>query len=421
MGLRIATDRTVDSAGRFLQQCVPVAGLLKHSWTEFRAWLALPHVRRPLVIGGTTRLVIFVTAFLGIRLLGARQPNQFLYHGGAPHPVTFIDNFKRFDAYWFLNIARNRYQFHGVQEQITEQIPKAHETNVTPFPLYPMIIWMAGQLVGDFTVGGLLVSIFAFLASLVLFYGMVETDEDPEVAWRATLYLAIYPTAWLYNSLYSESLFLLLALLTLKKARERKPVICGLYGMAASLCRLAGGTLAAPVLAEFLFGDGTRPRRKNLVPGLLAAALVSTGWIAYFSYLYGLTGDFFTYFNAQQGWHKAFRAPWASLWSLLAPGLLRSPTRLMDLGSVVLFFGLAVGGVRRLRVSHSLLVWVGLLMPLCVTNLLGLPRYLMVLFPAFVVLAHWGRRPAVNQIVRFGFAMLMAVMMMAWVQWRHSF
>jgi hypothetical protein len=113
--------------------------------------------------------------------------------------------------------------------------------------------------------------------------------------------------------------------------------------------------------------------------------------------------------------------PWTSLWRLLAPDLLGDGVRMVRLGALALFIPLAVSCVRHLRVSYSTYVVMGVLMPLSVSNLLGLPRYLMVLFPAFMMLARWGRSRTVHLAIVVGFCLLLPALMMTWMQWRHSF
>ena len=392
-------------------------------WPHLKAWLSRPENRTPLLVGGSTRVLIFFIAFIGIRFVGDQSPDAFLYHGGQPHPVKLLDNFQRFDSYWFLNIARNGYRYFGVQEQMDRKrrVAREDETNITPFPLYPMGIWLLNLAVGDRTLSGMLLSLGCFLGALMVFYRMVRDDFGHGVAGRAVLYISIYPTAWLYNALYSESLFLLLTLLCLWRARKGNALEAGLFGMGAAATRLAGSLMVVPVVAEFLLGDKRQPHWHKTSPALLAGALTCMGWVGYFIYLRGLTGKLLIYFVAQRGWHKGFAMPWTALWNLLAPGLFRSAMRVVQLAFLLLFTPLTVLGLQRLRPSYALLLLLGFLMPLCVTNMLGLPRYFMVLYPAFILLAQAGEDRRVHTAVTVGFPLLMGMMMMPWLMWLHSY
>ncbi len=392
-------------------------------WPALKEWLSRPDIKTPLLVGAGTRFLIFFVAFVAIRFVGDPTPQNFLYHGGRPHPVKLLDNFQRFDSYWFLNIARHGYRYFGVQEQIDREkrIPRKRETNITPFPLYPLSIWLLNQAIGDRTLSGLLLSLGCFMVSLVLLYRMVREDYGHRIAGRTVLYLSIFPTAWFYNALYSESVFFLLTLLCLRSARQGRALSAGLYGMGASLTRLAGGLLALPVAAEFLMGDERKINWRNTYPAFLASALTTMGWLGYFAYLRGLTGNLLIYFVAQRGWHKGFAMPWTALWNLLAPGLFRSGMRLIQLATLLLFVPLSLVGFKRQRPSYAALLGLGLLMPLCVTNMLGLPRYVMVLFPAFIIMAQGGKDSRVHTAIMVVFPLLMGVLLMPWLLWMHSF
>ena len=376
-------------------------------------WLARPHIRTPLVIGAVSRLIIFLVAFLGVQMFGVKRPHRSMLHGGTPHTVSLLQAFQRFDAYWFLNVARNGYQ---VRSHKTPQ----RETNVSAFPLYPVMMKLVGVVTRDLTAAGTLISLTCFFGVLLLLFREVQRDHDEETATRAILYLSIFPTAWFYQAVYAEALLLLLALLTMRTARQGKPLACGLLGMGASLTRLAGGVLALPVLFEFSFGGGTRVRPQGLVKGLLPAVMITTGWLAYFSYISAMTNRFWFYFTAHRG-YSSLVEPWTTLWNLVAPKLLQSPTRLVALAILVIFLAAAVKAAHQLRLGHSMYLAVGILFCLSSPNMVGLPRYLMMLFPVYVVLARWARTRVRHLTLMVGFCMVHGALLMAWLQWKYNF
>ncbi len=376
-------------------------------------WLARPHVRTPLVIGAVSRLVIFLVAFLGVQMFGVKKPHRSMLHGGAPHANSLLQTFQRFDAYWFLNVANNGYQ---VKSHKTPRV----ETNISAFPLYPVAMKLVSVATRDLNLAGTLISLVCFFGVLFLLYREVSDDHDEETATRAILYLSVFPTSWFYQAVYAEALLLLLALLSLRMARMDRPIASGLFGMGASLTRLAGGLLALPVLCEFTFGGGNRVRPQRLVRGLLPAVLITTGWLAYFSYISALTNRFWFYFTAHRS-YSSLVEPWTSLWKLVAPGLLKSPERLVALIIVAIFLAAAVWAARRMRLGHSMYLATGILFCLSSPNLMGLPRYLMVLFPVYIVLARWARSPARHLTLVVGFCMVHGALLMAWLQWKFNF
>lgn len=376
-------------------------------------WLKQPHIRTPLVVGAVSRLIIFLVAFLGIQLLGNKSPHRALLHGGKLHENSMLRTFQRFDAFWFLNVERNGYQVRS------HKAPK-RETNISAFPLYPVLMKAVAMVTRDATLAGTLISLCAFFAMLLFLYREVDQDHDEETATRAILYLSVFPTSWFYQALYAEALLLLLGFLSLRMARLDRPLASGLLGMGASLSRLAGGVLALPVLMEFTFGSGTKLSRKGLVRGLMPAVMITTGWLAYFSYISAMTNHFWFYFTA----HRRFSSivePWTSVWNLLAPGLLKSPTRLVAVLVLIIFLAAAVRAARQLRLGHSMYLAVGILFCLSSPNLAGLPRYLMVLFPVYVVLARWAHTRARHLTLVVGFCMVHSTLLMAWLQWKYNF
>lgn len=385
-------------------------------------WLSLPQVRTPLLVGGTTRLAMLLVAWFCAPMLHPSPSPRGALRGGQPHTSALLDSTQRFESFQLLEVAREGYRFPGAATPRAKV--SANTTNIDAFPLYPLLMRGLGVVTTDLTLAGVLLSMAAFLGALAVFYSLVRQDPlaDHELASRAVLYLSLFPTGWLYGVVHTESLFLLLSLLTLHQARRGRILTSGLCGLGASLTRFNGALLALPVVAEFAFGRGTRPNPRGLVKGLIAAALGCAGWVAYFIYLERHTGSFWSFVTVDRPeWWSSLVAPWTPLWGLLAPGLLASPPRLLQLCSLVLFVTLAIRAVRQLRLSHSFYLAEGVVTPLCYFDLHGLPRRLMLLFPAFTSLAQWARTPDRHLLVALCFATLQAGLMLIWLQWSYSF
>jgi len=396
-------------------------------WQHLKSWTVSQ--RTPLLVGLLSRLAILVVALVAVRFADPVHPSGFLLHGGKPSSVPALDLFERWDAYWFLNIAREGYQYHGVQDQIGEVILHKRETNITPFPLYPASIWLLGHLTGDLTFAALLVSLLCYLIALHLLYQLVRASDDRSVATRTILYLSIYPTAFIFNAPYSESLYLLLALLCLREAAAGRWLTAGAAGLGVAATRLAGSLLAPCAMVAIW-------RRQQPLQAVLCGGMVLLGMAGFFLYLYWLTGDPLAYFTAQRGWEKGLVGPWTALGRLIASPL--ETMNLVYLGTVALFVPLVVaawrergavqddrhasGGSppRALPPEQALFLGLGTLMPLCSSNPLGLPRYCMVLFPAFILLGRYGRQLSVHLTIVVLFCLVHGWVMLQWLTWRHS-
>ena len=135
----------------------------------------------------------------------------------------------------------------------------------------------------------------------------------------------------------------------------------------------------------------------SALPALGAAA----GYLALGAYSWVALGDPFAHFNAKrQGWGQGFTAPWATLDTALEHFERALTDR--NLGSLYTIleipcFYLIVGtvGVLCARRWWPEATYVGCAaaMSLCSGSLAGLPRFTLVMFPVFIVLARMRRWP----------------------------
>jgi hypothetical protein len=135
-------------------------------------------------------------------------------------------------------------------------------------------------------------------------------------------------------------------------------------------------------------------------PGDLLAAIAVVGpGIAYAGYVAWtsvVVGE--SYFASHAAWGEHHLVlPWDRLAAGIAYGLDHGrPSQLIGAGMWVLFAGLTVAAVRLLPVSYWLFVVPQLMLALTqetVFPLMSTTRYMLVLFPCFVVLAIFGRSP----------------------------
>lgn len=155
----------------------------------------------------------------------------------------------RWDSLFYIDIARNGYYLPS------DNTPP----NVVFFPLYPFLIFVVAAFTGgDVLLAGWLVSILALAGAVVVFYKLLREFHptiDPE---KPILYLLIFPTAFFFNTVYTESLYLLLSLLTFYYALKGRFASAGIVGLLAALTRVTGVLLFIPIVWEFLRQRGPR-------------------------------------------------------------------------------------------------------------------------------------------------------------------
>jgi hypothetical protein len=290
-------------------------------------------------------------------------------------------------------------------------------TNVSPafFPLYPLLVRSAAALFGGplsteaLGLWGVLLSLLFFPFGLFFVYKIAEEGWGEGVARATVLLLAFFPTSFFFNAAYTESLFLTLSAGSLWAARVRKDLLlaCLLAGLAAAT-RNVGVFLLVPLAWVWL---SDRERHGWQAVYLL---LAPSGLVAYAAYLWWRFGDPLLFYTAQEQWSReptgplttarvALRNALEGVGRLLDPRLRADPSlgRLADalagaqtafsLLLLVLVATLVAVGFRTLPLDLSLygllLVAVPLFFGTPIDPLMGSPRYALVAFPLFMVLA----------------------------------
>lgn len=299
------------------------------------------------------------------------------------------------------------------------------------FPLFPLLERaVALFLGGDPILAGMLISNLAFLAMLVVLYRFVEMECDSATAKRAAFYISIFPTALFFFAAYNESLFMLFMLLAFYALRRGSWWLAGLFGGLATLTRSIGLILAVIFLYEFVrqvlppirqaWHEKQRWYVFKLLSGLLPAGLIPLGLGIYAYSLNQVFHDPLAFSHAQAYWHIGPTFPWQGIVTALkvvatgSPYTFATPHVLIDLSAVCLFSLLLllcfVGPERFARNQWPLLLFAigALLFPLLFPSnpgplgllydpLPSMQRYVLEIFPAFILLARLGRRPWFHQ------------------------
>ena len=294
----------------------------------------------------------------------------------------------RWDSGWYLTIAGEGYSYD----------PNA-ASSVAFFPLFPLLIrFFDALLPGSDVLAALVVVHLALGGAMIYIYRLFAAEYGNRIAWRSVYFLLIFPGAFFFSAVYNEALLLFAAAGAIYHARRGQWVWAALFGIAGSATKLVGLLLIVPLAVELLSQRGRSMR--DLVPGawILAAPL---GALAYFAYLQSAFGSFRVFFDTESHWH---REPFGSVllmgFQYLAgdDGPLRYyPPNSMTLSPAYLIFDttllwifLAAGVVlwRRYRPTYGAFVLAFTLIPALSGSPQSVNRYVAVLFPAFLLLAH---------------------------------
>jgi hypothetical protein len=358
-------------------------------------------------------------------------PLAVLWDSEWVHDVGWlVDVWARWDSAWFLRIAEEGY---------------GSDPDRTPafFPLYPVLVAGLGRVFGGhFVLAGVAISMAATAGAFVLLFRLAEERLGADGARRAVLYLAVFPASLFLGAVYSESLFLLLALASFLLAQRGRWLAAGGVAGLALLTR-AFGLALLPALALLAWRS---PERRRALAGL---ALAPTALALYPLTLWQQVGDPWAFADAQDTWNRRLtwlgplqgvwdgaRAAWAGVRQIVAGPDARIywPIRdaepmhaaIVNLSAflfLLAFAFLTVAAWRRFGAPYGLFAALGLLLLLSLPSerwpLLSLPRFGLVLFPLFLALAALGGgRPRLHSAVVAVSAIFLGVAVVQWVTWQ---
>lgn len=322
-------------------------------------------------------------------------------------PSPFWDVFTHFDSGWYEGIARHGYQY------VVDS-----RANIAFFPVYPLLMRLVGRLFGRFHAafffGGIIVAWVSFLLATVALYYLARLDVPARTARRAVLLLAIFPFSYFFGEVYSESTFLLFAVLAFYGFRTKRWIWGGLAASVAIATRVPG-VLMMPALVWIAWTQA-EPTWRDRLRAFAGVVLALVGFATYCGYIYSISGHPFAWVAAIEKWdYYPGGAPWTSSARILF-SLLTHPYAFLQSSSVAVYdalygltglaFVLMVPVVWfRFGAAYGLYMLLNLWLPLSSGTTEGMGRYCSVLFPAFIWLATIRSRPVADALV-FGSALL---------------
>jgi hypothetical protein len=389
--------------------------------------LSVPRIRDGLrhsvLVFFAVRVGASILSLVGVGLITPRVGDLPTVAGWPIAPLTIgwhniFTAFEREDAARFLGIATHGYA--------------AGDGSAAFFPLYPMAIhavsWLPG--IGPLT-AAIIVSNLAFLGALVMLNALTRLEGMSEAtAKRTTLYLAIFPTAFFFLAPYSEAPFLFLSIAAFWLARRNRWALAALVGALAALTRSFGILLVPALMVEAIDQSGRRSEGRSIAPRLFArlaaSAAVGLGPLLYFWYWKVRFGDFWAPLHAQQGWGRVLTNPAVTLWHGIVAANQQGGYWLVDLIVVCAVLIPVLLGSWSLRPAYVSYAVGGLLLPLLEAMpgrpLLSMPRFVVVIFPAFWVLARAvERRRLPEPLVTAAFAAGYGILLLLFVNWWYIF
>ena len=315
---------------------------------------------------------IFSTAYISVKFIpifGAKFPyyEETLISTKLPHFIWSLGNF---DGVHYLRIAQDGYVY-----QFTQAF----------FPFYPILIKLVSYLTfGNFLIAALLISNGAFLAGLLLFNKLVEKIYNQKIAFWACLFLIALPTSFYFGAVYTEGLFFLMIIGSFYLLERKKVFLASIVGAFASATRLAGVFLAPSAIMT--------KNLKSLIPLLF----IPLGLLIYIIYLKIEYNNPFYFLTAQSIWGQERSTTeivllpqvlWRYIKILLTTKGLPLFNAMFELSATLFAITLLILATKKVKREWLIFSWLAVITPTFTGTLASMPRYILMAFPIYIVLA----------------------------------
>jgi Mannosyltransferase (PIG-V) len=316
---------------------------------------------------------------------------------------SWLAIWKRWDALPFLDLAQNGYPHE----------PGSREHVVALLPVYPLAIRAGHLFIADWHLAAVVISNCCCAAALVYLFLLAHMEYDAALARGTVLFCAIFPTAYFLHIAYSESIFLLLTVAAFYYARRGQWLVCGLLGMFATGTRIPGVAVLPPLALEYLQQRNFRWRGITASMGFLL--LIPLGAVAYLLINYYCFHDPLHFLATQkQSWGVFLRWPVQSVtanWYGIRH--FSADERVVQYGGPLAAFIFSTAALLAapfvLRPCYSLYLAISWVIIFFNNFTISSPRYILVLFPIFILLARLTRSEWLRDSIAFLFALFYAI------------
>lgn len=337
-------------------------------------------------------LILYVWMFV-IRnfILDTNYPEyqNILYKGISIEANPWLEPWQRWDTPQYQAIAERGYL--------------AFDLALFTPPLYPLLIGVLANIHTNNSLSAALILSMVFsYATLISFFNFAHDQLGNNAeALRATLYFSIFPTSFFLFAGYTESLFLFSVISSLYFAQKEKWLLAGALGGIATLSRSPGILIVIPLSYAATCKWRQGKRITPFVAPIFAIAMSTFfpiyAWISIKATIFDIAyavgrGGYLTIpgLNIFQSFRRIVtnQLPIENLFEL-------SFTLLFVVLTVLVWIKLPrIYGLYSATMILFFLSRMGDPQPL-----VSMARYVLEIYPAFVILALWGRNPKIHRVI----------------------
>lgn len=343
------------------------------------------------------RVLTLVLAFIGSYILPLKLTFTAYTQEFGKHLPYFVWIWGNFDGYHYMKVAQEGYT----------------PARLPFFPFYPLLIRFMHVLTHTpYLLSGLFISHLTFVVSLFVLYQLLKIDKKEKLWIYFFLTLILFPTSYSYGAVYNDSLFILLASLTLLFGRKKQWLLATITGVLSTLTRLNGLALCFFVLAEYLFPDDEiyqksfslkkfsslikkRSNLRTLIDSkIIITLLIPLTYFGYLQYIQMTFGNWRYIYKAMEVWRQNVPTiPIQVFWRYIKILVLYQHkdiiylVALIELFFVLFYIAVIIYSFKKIRFSYWLYLAVSIIIPATTGTFAGMPRYGLHLYPLFLAIA----------------------------------
>jgi hypothetical protein len=385
-------------------------------------------------------LLVFVVWRASLFFVGFIADSFLLYAPSFPYAYGILNTFNL--PRWFYSWAG----FDGVHYlTIMNRGYRGADLIQAFFPVYPYLTKLLNFIFDNFLLTSLLISNASFVILMYVWHGFIEQFYTRKIANWATISLLLFPTSFFFVASYTESLFLLLVILTFWFINKKNYWIAAICIALASATRITGILLIPAVLIEIIFpkiqfntifdkgilrGDFLQKiqieiknqmvKWKYFIKPVGIISLGSIGLLSYMYYLYKDFGDPLLFFSVQEEFgggvrQQSFISYPQVIWRYIKILATARPFDLKYFTYIQEFLFGTLGllgliySVKKTRFSYVIFALLAFFLPTLTGTFSSMSRYMLVCFPIFILLANWSQKSKIFRYLWFSISGILLV------------
>jgi hypothetical protein len=300
-------------------------------------------------------------------------------YGCSPDPLTALGRtWDQWDAQHYLYLATHGYTATGDARNL-----------IAFFPLYPALLAAVSAIGLPVRIAALLISNIAGAVAAILLYEIAGLERGEKAAFRAAAIFTLFPTAYFLLVGYTEALFCAFAFGAVLAARRQRWLFSGMLGGLAAATRLTGLALLPFLLIEVVLA---RRALARLGEAIVSPLLVVLGFATYLTTNQLVLGNPLAFIDVQrEHWAHSISAPWVGFANAIRGIEWRVPWEKLTVGGGEIAGGLTAYAAAtlswlRLRPSDAAYATLLTVMVTFLPFWLSIPRYLLSMYPLFLLL-----------------------------------